>query len=115
MSLGAIYSESSRERESAGSTTKDTDVVGSLLFLGGQDSSHHTGGQAKNGQTLDNKVQPQKIQPDVVGKIQDQIFKGKAQTHYLKQRMECCLGIACRTLKNHLLVVAFSDISNLTC
>lgn len=56
LSLGAIYSESSGERESAGSTTKDTDVVGSLLFLGGQDSSHHTGGQAKNGQTLDNKV-----------------------------------------------------------
>lgn len=79
LSSGAIYSESSRERESAGSATKDTDVVGSLLFLGGQDSPHHTGGQAKNGQTLDNKVQPQKIHPGVVGKIQGQTFKSKSR------------------------------------
>lgn len=43
--LGALHCEGSGQREGAGPQTEDPDVVGGLLFICGQDSPDHPGGE----------------------------------------------------------------------
>lgn len=43
--LGAVHREGSGERQGPGPPAEDPDAVGGLLFIGGQDSPDHTGGE----------------------------------------------------------------------
>lgn len=45
VSAGAVHSASRGERASPGAATEDTDAVGRLLLLGGQNRPDHTGGE----------------------------------------------------------------------